>query len=147
MQRREKAREQAEVSDVIHRELRLEPARVARERRGHDPGVVDQQLQCTIAESRGECIDGRRRAEVELVDRDVGETGERGVRFREIARGYDHLCTGGREHARSLESDAGVAAGHDRGDAVETLLTERFTRGGRRAKARGKWLLPRHGNP
>ncbi len=63
----------------------------ARQRRGHDARIVDQQLQRAIANPRSERVDRGRRAEVELVDRDVREPVKRGARLRAITRGHDHI--------------------------------------------------------
>ena len=88
------------------------------------PALLIEEVQRSIAEPRRERIDRRRHAEIELVDRDVREPDERGGRFRDVARGHDHLRTGGGEHARGFETDAGVATGHDRGGAVEAAFAD-----------------------
>jgi hypothetical protein len=131
------------VADVVHRELRLEPTRIARQQRGHDAGVVDEEVQRAIAEPGRERVDRGRHAEVELIDRDVRETRERGGRFRDVACGHDHVRTGGGKHARGLETDAGVATGYDRGGAVESALADHLAGLGLRAEARGKRMLRR----
>ncbi len=144
LQRRQEPHEQLEVADVIDRELRLEPARIARQRRGHDAGVVDQQVERALGMARRERVDRRRGREVHRLDHDVRELAECPARLREVARRDDDLRPRGGEHARGLEADAGVAAGHDRELAVEPAVADHLARRGGRAEAGGEWLLLRH---
>jgi hypothetical protein len=131
---------------VVHRELRLQPARVARERGRHDPRVEDEQVQRPVDVARGEGVDGRGPREVQLLDAHVGQPADGSLRLGEVARGDDHLRARGGEHARGLHADARVAAGDDRGLAVEAEGAHHLARGGLRAEPRRNRVLLRCGH-
>jgi len=67
-QRWPESRRELEVADVIRRELRLEPARIAYERRRHDSRVVHEHVERPARrhEACGERIDRRRVEEIDV---------------------------------------------------------------------------------
>ncbi|HKA88441.1 MAG TPA: hypothetical protein VKE22_12290 [Haliangiales bacterium] len=81
-QRRPQAHGELEMPDVVGRQLRFEPARVAGERGRHDARVVHQHVQGTPRrrEARGERIDRRGVEEIERVDLDACDAGDGGAR-------------------------------------------------------------------
>ena len=120
--RRPEARRQLEVADVVGRQLRLEPARVAHQRRRHDPGVVHQHVQRAARghEARGKRVDRRGIEEIETLDLDAREPGQRRARRVEGPRADDHRRAGLGQRARGLEADARMTAGDEGEGAVKS---------------------------
>jgi hypothetical protein len=104
---------QGEVAEVVRPELQLEPVRRALERRGHHPGVVDQQMQRTP-------VGGERRAE----GPDAGQRGE--IHHRDLEVGVGHRLDDRRLGRLALVGAAHAEhhGGARRGEGACGLLAE-----------------------
>jgi hypothetical protein len=113
---------QGEVAEVIGAELHLEPVLGhPAGRDGHDPGVVDEQVDrppVALAPG-GELGDGGEAGQVQLLARDLGagdgglDAGHRGLALAGAAGRHDDVGPGARERLGHLEADTAVGAGDD----------------------------------
>lgn len=117
------------MAQVVGRELGLPAGADAGLRAGHDPGVVDEDVDGAVRgeEPLGEGADAVQVAEVELVHLDTVETGDRLLGDRPAPRRDDDPGTGLGERAGRLQAEPRVAAGDDRQlprevDAVEHVV-------------------------
>src|SRR4051794_19498401 len=100
---------------MVCRELEL-PARAdARLRCGHDPRVVDEQVDGAVAgeEALGEDADAVEVGEVERLDLHARQAGERGLGAVGSPGRHHHLGPRRGQRTHGLDADAGIAAGDD----------------------------------
>ena len=115
LQRGPETRGELEVAEMVGGELRFVAARVAHQGRGHDGGVVDEDVELLGAreETAGESVDALGIGEIERGLFDIGDADERLLRFVRRARGDDDDGAGAGERFRGFETEAGIAAGDD----------------------------------
>jgi hypothetical protein len=106
-----------EMAEVVGRELRFIAPRIPRQGRGHDAGIVDENVEFLRRRQNaiGEVVDRRRVEQVHGLDDDIRHPGERLLCLCQIAGRNDGLRAGGAEGARGLDPDTGVTSGHDHG--------------------------------
>ncbi len=143
-QRGPHAEGQLEVPEMVGRERRLVTARVQDPPGRAAAGVVDQDVQraAGIDEPGGEGVDRGRVEQVQPVDLDAFEPGQRGGGAAGVARPRDDGRARPAERAGGLQAEPGVTAGDDhvrtgQVDALEHLAGRR--RGG---EARTDGMLP-----
>ena len=113
------------MAEVVRRELQLPALRRTGLRQGHDPGVVDQDVQRSVP-AIDEGRDRRPVGEVQRCDQDLLVAGGREVAGGalagvEITDGEGHLGAGARERSGRLDADAGGSAGDDRAGPVRSI--------------------------
>jgi hypothetical protein len=119
---------------VVGGELHLPALRRAHERRGHDAGVVDQDVQRAVPPGR-ERRDGGLVGEIERRDQDLLVAGAVDDVLRgalaglEVADRQGHLGARAGQGARRLDADAGRAAGDDGAAAGEVDPFDYLSRG------------------
>jgi hypothetical protein len=102
-----------EVAQVVGAELQLKAIGGAAQRRNHDPGVVDQQVDLTIP-ARGKRPDRGEAGEVEFAYLGLaGDARGRRVTLLEVAHGQRHLRARRRQDPRCRPADTAVRAGND----------------------------------
>ena len=114
-----------EMAQMVDGELLFRPADRMAQRRDHDAGIVDQQVDLRLfLRQIGRLAD---RSHVRQVEREKIEIGlfrpagdllDRGSRLVGIAAGEDHASTLARKTASDLQPDAGIGAGDDGGLAA-----------------------------
>ena len=110
---------QREVAEVVGADLQLEAVLCARLGRGHDAGVVDQDVEVAVP-ALGELPDRREVGEVEPAHRDGTPHVGRGLLAPGgVAHGEGHARAGAGELAGGDPADPAVGAGHDHGAPVE----------------------------
>jgi hypothetical protein len=104
------------VAEVIGRELCLPARSDAGLRAGHDPGVVDQQVDGAARgdEPSGQATDTVEVGEVQLVDLHVAEADDRLLGGRAAPGGNHDVGARAGQRTRRLQPDARVAAGDHR---------------------------------
>jgi hypothetical protein len=128
-QRGQQGQRQLEVAEVVGRELRFVTARVPDQRAAHDARVVDQDVQraAGVEVAGGEGVDRRRVEEVQPVDLDALDPGQRGSGALRVARADGDGRARPAEGAGGLQAEPDVAAGDDdvparQVDALEDVL-------------------------
>lgn len=124
---------QLEVAEVVGHELRLVTARVQSPLGGgHDPGVVEQDLERTagVQVAGGEGVDRGRVQQVEPADLDALDAGEGRCRAIRAARADGDRGAGLGQRTGDLQAEPDVAAGDDdvrarQVDAREDLISGR----------------------
>jgi hypothetical protein len=112
---------------MVGADLHLQPVLGVGERAGHDPGVVDQQVQRPVAPALGEGPDRLEAGEVQHRPRHLasiwalGDVGDGRLGQVGFADGDDHLGPGFGQGAGGLDPDAGGPAGDD-GDLAGQVL-------------------------
>jgi hypothetical protein len=125
------------VTEVVGGELRLPAGPDPRLRAGHDPGVVDDDVGAAAGgeEPFGEAAHALQVTEVEFVDLDAVEAGERLFGGLRPSRGDDDVRSGPYERPRGLQPEAGVTAGHDREPVRKVDPPQDVVRGALRVEA------------
>lgn len=104
------------MAEVVGRELRLPARSDSGLRAGHDPGIVDQQVDGAAGsdEASGEAADTVEVGEVQFVDLHVVDADDRLLGGRATPGGNHDMRTGAGERPRRLQPDARVTAGDHR---------------------------------
>ena len=101
------------MPEVIGRELRLPTRPNTRLRDAHHGSIVDQDVNAAPRrqKSLSKTTNAAEVSQIELLDLDPGDTGERLASVLRAPRRNHHRSTRSRQSARRCQTDAGVAAG------------------------------------